>query len=186
MKDYNLLEGYGVKLHRLTEDKIEIVRKWRNTPEVQKHMKFREYITRNMQKRWFSSIDNNYNYYFILQYNNDDIGLINIKSINFEKKEGEKGSLIWQTNSRGKGIGTIANYLIIRFAFEKLKLNSLIIHILKTNPRSIHLNKKLGFKLAEQQEYEDNQKYYLNKETFYAIQDSLKLGIEQKDSNTAL
>lgn len=31
------LEGWGVKLTRLTEDKIELVRTWRNKPEVQQY-----------------------------------------------------------------------------------------------------------------------------------------------------
>ena len=38
-----ILEGYGVKLHRLTEEKIELLRRWRNDPKIQQYMGYREH-----------------------------------------------------------------------------------------------------------------------------------------------
>jgi hypothetical protein len=55
-------EKYGVKLERLTADKIELVRNWRNDPKISQYMEFRDHITAEMQKKWFASVDNENNY----------------------------------------------------------------------------------------------------------------------------
>jgi len=62
------LSKYGVKLHRLREEDIELVRTWRNSPLIRQYMEFRDEITPEMQKEWFLSINNNENYYFIIEY----------------------------------------------------------------------------------------------------------------------
>ncbi len=45
MDDNLILENYGVRLKRLTHDKIELLRQWRNDPKIQQYMFYREYIT---------------------------------------------------------------------------------------------------------------------------------------------
>lgn len=155
------LEGWGVKLTRLTEDKIELVRTWRNKPEVQQYMEYRNYITSEMQKQWFPKINNDENFYFILSKDGKDIGLMNIKDIDYTKGEGESGSLIWDMSFRNMHIGTKSKILLTDFAFDYLKLNTLRATILENNVRSIRLNLKFGYiQVAEG-------KYLLLKENYY-------------------
>lgn len=155
------LEGWGIKLTRLTEDKIEFVRDWRNKPEVQQYMVFRDYITPEMQKQWFSRISNSNNFYFILSKDGKDIGLINIKDIDYSKGEGESGSLIWDVSFRNMQIGTKSQILLTDFAFDSLKLNRLKATILENNVRSARLYLKFGYaQVAER-------KYLLLKENYY-------------------
>lgn len=73
-----VIGGYGVRLVRLTEGKIDLVRRWRNDPKIAQYMDFREYITEEMQKAWFKRIDNEYNFYFIIQVSEKKIGLVDI------------------------------------------------------------------------------------------------------------
>ena len=47
------LEKYGICLEKLTHDKIELVRRWRNHPKIRRYMEFREEITPEMQEKWF-------------------------------------------------------------------------------------------------------------------------------------
>ena len=42
-------------------------------------MEFHEEITPHMQENWFNRINNDNNLYYIIQYEGNDIGLINIK-----------------------------------------------------------------------------------------------------------
>lgn len=70
--------GNDIILHRLTEDKIELVRYWRNYPKIQQYMDYCEHITAEQQKRWFASINNDKNYYFIVEMNGREIGFVNI------------------------------------------------------------------------------------------------------------
>ena len=44
---------YDIILERLTLDKIELVRNWRNDPKISQYMDFKEYISPEMQLNWF-------------------------------------------------------------------------------------------------------------------------------------
>ena len=52
------IKKYGVTLEKLTHQKIEIVRQWRNDPKIDKYMEFHEEITPQMQENWFNRINN--------------------------------------------------------------------------------------------------------------------------------
>ena len=80
------ISNYDVSLELLTENKIEMVRQWRNDPKIQQYMEYRETITPEMQKKWFDKLNNGKdNFYFIIQYKGEDIGLINVKDIAYKK-----------------------------------------------------------------------------------------------------
>ena len=175
-----ILENYGVKLVRLTEDKIELVRSWRNTSDVRQYMEYREEITSEMQKKWFENINNDNNYFFLINYGDAEVGLMNLKNIDYKLKIGEKGSLIWNKELRGKGIGIRANYLLIDFAFNTLNLENIVIHILENNFRSVHMNKLFGFILDKEQEILYNKKYILNKSVFLDRKEEILSTINEK------
>lgn len=139
----NSIFGYGLELTPLTYEKLEMVRQWRNAPEVQNYMIFREHITKEMQQNWFKSISNEQNYYYIIRSNENDIGYVHIKNV--KDGSGELGSLIFNVKDRGRGFGTLSNWLMICHAFECLKLEKLIIHVLDKNECSFRMYKSLGF-----------------------------------------
>ena len=162
-KDIKVLEGYGVKLRRLTEDKIELVRKWRNDPKIQQYMVFREYITPEMQKAWFARINNEDNFYFIIEYQGKEIGLIDIKNIDYEKRMGEPGIFIYEDEYLDLDVGARASFCLVDFVWNVLNLESLHIHVLKSNKRAIQINQFVGYQLLSGQENKDVQEYILTK-----------------------
>jgi len=158
------LEGYGVKLHRLTEDKLELLRRWRNDPKIQKYMGYREHITADMQKVWFQKINNKHNYYFIIEYEGKEIGCINIKDIDYEQKTGEPGIFIWDDDYLNTDVPIRASILQGDFIWDTLRLESQHIHVLKSNTRAIQNNLYWGYKLLPNQEDVELQSYVLTKE----------------------
>lgn len=90
-----VIRKYGLELVRLGHDKIELIRKWRNDRSISQYMEYREYISPEAQELWFSKIDNAENYFFIITFQNEDIGLIDIKDVDFSGKQGEAGIFIW-------------------------------------------------------------------------------------------
>lgn len=160
------LEGYGVKLRRLTQDKIELVRYWRNDPKIQKYMEYREYITAEQQLAWFQRINNENNFYFIIEYQDKEVGLINIRDINYEKGIGEPGLFIWDDYYLNSDLSFKVGALIIDFGFDILKLQKLVIHVLADNKRAIQYNKSWGYKLSANQDGVYNQEYVLEKELY--------------------
>ena len=157
---------YGVTLVRLTEDKIELVRNWRNDPKIAQYMEFKEYITPEMQLEWFNKINNDNNYFFLIEYEEKEIGLINVRDINSIEKVGEGGIFIFDDNCLNSDISFRASLCLNDFGFETLLLKKMKAHILRNNKRAIQFNKLMGYKLAENQDGNLNQLYYLIEEEY--------------------
>ena len=89
-----IIEKYGIKLIRLKQEDIELVRLKRNSLDINELMHDRVIISFEMQYKWFQSINNIYNNYFIIIYNNEKIGLVNGKNSDYEKRQSEGGMFI--------------------------------------------------------------------------------------------
>jgi RimJ/RimL family protein N-acetyltransferase len=163
----NNITKYGVVFKRLTFDKIEMVRNWRNDTKVSQYMDFRDYITPQMQEKWFETINNNHNYYFIIEFNTEEIGLVNIKNINFFDKCGESGIFIYDNKYLNTDVGIRCGLCQVDFAFEELKLNYLYGHIMNNNKRAIRFNRAFGCILDENQEGKEKQRYLLYRDKYF-------------------
>jgi len=166
MSDIMILEKYGVILKRLTHDKIEMVRNWRNDPKISKYMEFREYITPEMQEEWFQRINNDNNFFFIIEHAGKEIGLVNAKDIDYEQKTVEGGIFIYDDDYLNSDIPFRASLCSSDFAFETLNLERVIIHVLSDNKRAIKYNLMLGFERQPNQENIHNQLYFMTKENY--------------------
>jgi len=160
------ITNYGVTLVRLTEDKIEMVRNWRNDPKIVQFMEFKEFITPEMQLNWFHKINNDKNYFFIIEFEGREIGLVNVKDVDFEKMEGEGGIFIYDDDCLNSTISFQAILCLYDFCFITLKLNRLIAHVLKDNKRAIKFNRLFGYEISTNQEELNNQLYILTSEDY--------------------
>ena len=61
------LNSYGINLKKIEYKDIEMIRMWRNSHFVKEFMEFREYITIEMQKKWFQQLGSD-NHYFIVYF----------------------------------------------------------------------------------------------------------------------
>lgn len=159
-----VLEGYGVKLKRLTHDKIELLRQWRNDPKIQQYMIYRETITPEMQEKWFQKINNDHNFYFIIEYEGKEIGCINIKDVDYEKKCGEPGIFIYDDEYLNSDVAIRASFCLGNFVWKDLNLEYEYIHIVATNHGAIKYNEMIGFKLCPEYVDKENMKFILSRE----------------------
>ena len=151
-----IISKNNIRYIRLKEEDIELVRKWRNHPSIKNNMVYREYITPEMQKKWFASINNNNNLYFIIEYKGKKIGLINGKDINWEDMSMETGIFIWHKYYRKSHIPTICSMIFADVGVTIWKLHPRAT-ILKSNEKALRYNKSLGFKVIE----DDPEKEYV-------------------------
>ncbi len=187
-----IIEGYGIKLKRLSEQDIELVRYWRNSFLIRPFMEYREYITPGMQKKWFSSINNINNNYFLIITESKTIGLISGTQINWEEGITLNGGIfIWDRDYQETFYPSKASLLLTDFSFY-LGMKSTYIKVLRDNLRSIHFNKLLGYKLCDGQENIYNQQYILTAENYFNsvqpirkvidAQGNIKLIIDDKEN----
>lgn len=158
----NIISKYGVTLRRLTHDKIELVRRWRNDPKISKFMEYRDVITPEMQEIWFKKIDNINNFYFIIEAEGKEIGLINIRDIDYEIGNGEPGIFIWDDDFLNSTYSFRSVLNLTDFCFETLGLKELVIHVLKDNKRAIQFNKAYGYEISQNQDGVYNQEYRMD------------------------
>lgn len=166
-----VLEQYGIKLFRIQEKDIELVRYWRNQSDISNFMEYREQITAEAQKKWFRSINNPFNYYFIIEFEDKQVGLINAKNYDSKIGFGEGGIFIWDIAYINSFAAVFSTLCLLNFVFFHLKICKISrIRILRTNERAIHYNKLIGYKLLPNQDKIENQLYELT------IEDYIKYG----------
>ncbi len=73
------------------------------------------------------------------------IGFVALHSIEWNNGSGILAVGIGETRYRGKGYGTDALRLLLRYAFHELNLFRLGLDVIATNTRAIHAYEKLGF-----------------------------------------
>ncbi len=165
-----ILEQYGVRLVRVQEKDIEMVRNWRNQSDIANYMEYRNYITPEAQKIWFPSVNNQYNYYFIIEFEGKQVGLINSKNYDPTVGFGEGGIFISDKEYNNSFAAVFATLCLLNFMFLTLGIfTSSRIRILRDNERAIHYNKLLGYKLMPGQENVENQLYELHVDDYKTL-----------------
>ena len=165
-----ILEQFDVRLIRLCEADLELVRNWRNAAHVVNQMIYREFITEEMQQKWFQSINNAENYYFIIEFEGTKVGLINAKNYSTENGFGEGGIFIGEKEYEHSFAAVYASLTLLNFVFYMMQsIDVSRIRILRENARAIQYNKLLGYELLPNQENEENQLFELSKERYKKV-----------------
>ncbi len=168
------ISKYGVSLVRLMEEDIELVRQWRNTDEIRKYMSFQAYITPDMQKKWFETINNPENFYYIIEYKGDKIGLVNDKNIDWKQKTAEGGMFIWDKRYINSIVPLKVSLLVLEMAYIMLGWNKTFIKVRKDNSRAIEYNKALGYEMTGNSLSQDTISMELKKDHFFKKYKTLK------------
>jgi len=174
-----ILKKYDIVLERLKEKDLELVRNHRNSENIRATMEYREYITPEMQKKWFASVNNNQNFYLLIHYKGEKIGLINAKNIQWEKQALESGIFLWETKYYESFIPAIVSIMVTDLCFRLFAWDAVYAHVMKTNKRAIQYNINLGYQLCENQENAENQLYKLTPERFEQVIGKLRKALSR-------
>jgi len=159
---------YGIVLERLKARDLELIRQWRNSDPVRLNMEYREIITPEQQVKWFDSINNLQNNYYLIYYKGEKIGLLNDKNIDWVNRTSESGLFL----GRAEYYSTFVPYLIsvagIELNFHYLNWNRQYAHILRSNVNAIRFNAQLGYQRLPEQEEKENQLYEMTWQSFEA------------------
>ncbi|MDX9905781.1 MAG: GNAT family N-acetyltransferase [Bacteroidales bacterium] len=160
------LSKYGITLRRLRERDIELVRTWRNSQQISQFMEYREQITPEMQREWFKSVDNFDNFYYIIEYQGEDIGLINSSKIDWRDVSSEGGIFLWDEKYYETFVPVWASLCLLETSFFILGASGSVIKTLMDNERARKLNQHLGYELQPGQDEVYNQVYVMTAESF--------------------
>ena len=152
----------NICLKKIAIEDIKLVRRWRNSDRVRKTMVYQEIITPEQQLNWFNNLSAESDYYFLILFKGEPIGLVNLKNVNDSRAEA--GVFIGNESFDGKGYAFVAVFLINYFAFSVLNLDKLVATIIDGNKPAIRFNNSLGYSLEKSEN--GIGKYVLLKETF--------------------
>ena len=139
----------NVKIRPMTEaDTANIVR-WRNTPSVYEHFIYRTPLTEEAHLNWLHNrVETGDVAQFIIvdTESGEDVGSVYLRDIDNDNKKCEYGIFIGEDSCRGKGIGSAAARLALRYAFEELKMNRVFLRVFADNKQAVRSYEKAGFK----------------------------------------
>ena len=142
-----ILAQYDVRLIRVQAADLGLILKWRNNDWVRKNMFVQDVLQEKDQLAWFDSINNASNYYFIIEYLGDKVGLIHAKNFSEEEGIGEGGIFIGEYEYLETWASVMASICLLNFIFTKLEINRSVIRVLAQNKSAISYNLQLGYKI---------------------------------------
>lgn len=138
----------GIYLRLMTYDDTDLIVKWRNTDSVRKNFIYQALFTRESHENWIrTKVETGQVVQMIICESEGDrpVGSVYIRDIDHDHHKAEYGIFIGEEAARGKGYGTAAAKLMIRYCFEELNLHRLFLRVYATNQQAIRSYEKAGF-----------------------------------------
>jgi UDP-4-amino-4,6-dideoxy-N-acetyl-beta-L-altrosamine N-acetyltransferase len=119
---------------------------WRNSPEVAAFMYTDHLISQAEHDRWFegarAATDRRY---WMIEADGEPVGLANLARIDRTARRCEWAYYLGEPSTRGKGLGSRIEYVVLRHAFETQGLNKLWCEVLIENEAVWKLHQSFGF-----------------------------------------
>ncbi len=157
---------YGITLQRLESVHLEMVRQWRNDQKISRFMFYKGEITKEMQQEWFAGINNEQNFFFIIHFKNNPVGLINISSIDWEEKTAYSGIFIFEEKYWGTDVPVMASLALLDVFFLIFNIQLVYAKVKGTNQAAHNYNSALGFVRTKKIEFGQGDEYLLQKEMY--------------------
>jgi UDP-4-amino-4,6-dideoxy-N-acetyl-beta-L-altrosamine N-acetyltransferase len=136
-----------VKLKPIERDDLEMVRKWRNSPEVGQYMYTDGLITPEQQELWFERLQNDDSkVVWIIEYESKALGVASLSNINKTFSSCYWAFYLGEMSVRGGGIGAKVEFNVLTYVFDVLKLNKLRCEVFTFNEKVIKMHEKFGFR----------------------------------------
>lgn len=140
------LNSQEYKLIPLSENYLDIIFKWRNSPHIREKMFDNSEIKIEAHYAWFNKIQSELSpYYYIFLYKNNPAGFVSFSPVDLKNKRANWGFYIGDT-ALPKGVSYIMGLLAFEKAFNEHNFNKIYGEVISTNEKSIRYHLQLGFK----------------------------------------
>ena len=147
MKEYRDHEA-GIYLRRMTYDDTDLIISWRNSDAVRKNFIYQAEFTREGHENWIRTmVETGKVVQLMICETEDDmpVGSVYIRDIDRHHNKAEYGIFIGEERARGRGLGTAAAKLMLRYCFEEEKLHRVYLRVFAFNRQAIRSYEKAGF-----------------------------------------
>lgn len=147
MREY-IDDKAGIYLRLMTREDTDLIVAWRNSDAVRKNFIYQEPFTRQGHENWIRNmVETGKVVQTIICDAATDrpLGSVYIRDIDRQHNKAEYGIFIGEAQARGRGIGTAAARLMLRYCFEEEKLHRVYLRALADNGQAIRSYEKAGF-----------------------------------------
>jgi len=162
-----IIEKYGLRLERLREKDIELVRQKRNDREIARRMFYQKPISVEEQKQWFHTINTITDYYFLMHYKNEKVGLIHGNILSFENRIARGGLFIWDKKYQHSHLPVIASVCLTDITFLIMGMQKTLAEVRSDNKNALRYNLKLGYVIKEEQKDGHKLKLELTRKDYF-------------------
>ena len=141
-------EKAGIYLRLMTYDDTDRIVAWRNSDAVRKNFIYQALFTRQSHENWIRThVETGDVVQMIICNLMDDkpLGSVYIRDIDRHHNKAEYGIFIGEAEARGRGVGTAAAKLMLRYCFEEEQLHRVYLRALSDNGQAIRSYEKAGF-----------------------------------------
>ena len=144
------VEKYGITLRRLTEEDIELVRFHRNSEFIRSKMFYQKIISEEEQKKWFTTINNDWNYYYLIDYKGKTVGMVHGTIESYDERTAHGGILIWDKTALNSPLPVIASICVNDLTFLIMEMKVTTAEVRSDNTIAIVYNKGLGYTIVDE------------------------------------
>lgn len=144
-----------IELKKMTRELChELYRGWSNDESIYMDMSlFKPYVyDKASVDRYFDSKNEPSRIVFAIMFDDKPIGELQLKQINREKAECTLSIHMQNDSVKGKGYGTQAERMAVKYAFDELGIVAVNADTVQKNTRSQHILEKVGFRLTGEDE----------------------------------
>lgn len=147
MKKLNDREA-GIYLRPMTYEDTDLIVAWRNSDVVRRNFIYQELFTREGHESWIRNMveTGRVVQMIICDMNGDKpLGSVYIRDIDRRHSKAEYGIFIGEASARGRGLGTAAARLMLKYCFQEEKLHRIYLRAFASNMQAIRSYEKAGF-----------------------------------------
>ena len=155
MQRTDLIEGKKLDLRRMTAGDMESIVSWRNKPFVVEHFIYKKPVTADDHRKWIKEkIETGLveQFVIVIKESGREVGSVYLQKIDHEKHSAEYGIFIGEEDVLGKGYGSEAMQLMLKYAEDCLGICTVDLRVLEDNAPAMHVYEKNGFKVVEENE----------------------------------
>lgn len=137
----------SISLRKFDENDIINKINWINNPANNQFLHYDLPLEYEKTKQWYlKNRDREDRFDAVIECNGIPVGLIGLLNIDFQNKKAEYYIAMGDASFKGKGIATKASHLLLKYAFDEIKLNRIYLYTEKDNIIAQRLFEKVGFK----------------------------------------
>jgi RimJ/RimL family protein N-acetyltransferase len=179
-----IISRHAVRLVRIGQEHLELIRYWRNSEKIRSVMEYREFITRPMQLKWFRSLSSLCDFYFIIEYKEQYIGLIHVARIDWKHKTAQSGLFVWDDAYIGTPVPVIASLNLLDTCYNWFGLEKIEAKVKHDNFVAISYNRFLGFEEVYSAEKKEFIQIFLTKEKYNRVVEDIRQHIDNDPDNS--